>query len=353
MANRPIIYTEEQGRGYDVSKGWQDGFIADGQLASDILSNSITTGGQTVVAGCIASPTSPTSLTVDIGAGGIYYYGTLDPNPEGDLPADGSTRYMQGQTGATSVTLSTSALSSGQSQWALIEATFAFNDVVRAGDPSGGVLPFYNAANPTSPLQGQGGTGAVLNTEHQAIVSFKVVYGTPATTGSEVPPTADSGYVGLYLIDLSYGQTAITSGDILIAGPSVGTNVPSGYPHAPFLAGLLNSHHNGNPGQAPKINLGTETQGTLPLASVGIVSASYDYPGGTVAANTLDSLLISIPNSPFTSTMTIVVGASVIGLQVGLSATYGGLNLLELFFNNPSNSSVTVPAVTLYFRGIP
>jgi hypothetical protein len=295
--DRPIIYTEEQGRGYDVSKGWQDTFISVGQLCRDILSYAVTyTGGQTVVAGCLGTQSSPASLTIDIGSGGIYALGVCDPSPEGDLPADGTTRFMQGQTAGTAVALSTSALSAGQSQWALVQAIFAFSDIVRAGDPSAGVLPFYNAANPTSPLQGQGGSGALLNTEHQATVSFSVVYGTPATTGSEVPPSAASGHVGLYLIDLAYGQTAITTGEILVAGPSVGTGVPSNYPAAPFLAGLLSSHHNGNPGQAPKVNLATETQGTLPAASLpfSITSGTFTATLTGMASTTTGTINYSV-----------------------------------------------------------
>jgi hypothetical protein len=302
--DRPIIYTEEQARGYDVSKGWQDTFKGIGWLASDLLNYALTTGGQTVVAGCAGTQTSPTSLSINISAGEIYYYGILDPNPEGDLPADGSSRYMQGHTSATTVALSTSALSSGQSQWALVQATFAFVDVVRSGDPSGGVLPFYNAANPTSPLQGQGGSGAVLNTEHQATITFSVVYGTPATTGSQVPPSAATGNVGLYLILLTYGQTTILTGNILVAGPSVGTGVPSNYPVAPFLAGLLSSHHSGNPGQAPKVNLATEVQGTLP-------STNYAVTGSFTATLT----------GPFSTNPTGTIGYTIIGNVVTVYAT--------------------------------
>lgn len=258
--DRPIIYTQENVRGYDTSKGWQDSLKATGQQAGDILGQTIT-----VAAGLAATQNSPAGLSILVGPGSIYQQSALDPTAAGDLPVDGTTHFLQGVSWSTqTVTLSTSALTSGQSQWALVQATFGFVDVIRTGDPSGGVLPFYNSANPSVPLQGQGGSGATLNTERTATVAFKIVYGTPATTGSEVPPSADTGYVGLYLIDLAYGQTAITSGEILLAGPSAGTGVPSNYPQAPFLAGLLSQHHLGIPGQAPKINLATEVQGVLP-----------------------------------------------------------------------------------------
>ncbi len=261
--DRPIWYTLENLRGYDLGKGAQDAFKGSGRQAQDILGQVIT-----VAAGLAATASSPTSLVVNIGVGALYQQAILDPTSAGDLPIDGNTYFLQAIAwAAQQVTLSTSALSSGQSQWALIEATFAFSDIIRSTDPNGGILPFYNASNPTQPLQGQGNSGATLPTERTATVSLKVVYGTPATTGSETPPSADSGYVGLYLIDLAYGQTAITQGEILTAGPSVGTNVPSNYPYAPFLAGLLNQHHKGITGQAPKIDLTAEVQNVLPNAN--------------------------------------------------------------------------------------
>ncbi len=270
--DRPIWYTQENLRGYDLSKGAQDVVKGSGKQAADTLGQTIT-----VVGGLSATASSPTSLVVNIGPGSIYQNAVLDPTAAGDLPADGNTYFLQGIAWAsTALTLSTAALTSGQSQWALIEATFGFSDVIRASDPNGGVLPFYNSANPTSPLQGQGGSGGTLDTERTAIVSLKVVYGTPATTGSEVPPSADSGYVGLYLIDLAYGQSTIAQNQILTAGPSVGTNVPSNYPYAPFLAGLLNQHHKGTAGQAPQIDLTSEVKNVLPNANTTAVTTATD-----------------------------------------------------------------------------
>ncbi|MDA8364059.1 MAG: hypothetical protein M0Z84_09645 [Gammaproteobacteria bacterium] len=284
--DRPIIYTQENIRGYDIAKGWQDALKDAGKEAQGILG-----GTTTVAAGLVATPTSPASLSVNIGTGSIFEISTLDSSAAGDLPVDGGSYFMQGVLWSTqAVALSTSALASGQSQYALIQATFGFVDVVRAGDPNAGVLPFYNSANPSVPLQGQGGSGAVLNTERTATVVLSVVYGTPATTGSEVPPNAAANNIGLYLIDLTYGQTTIVAGNILVAGPSVGTGVPSNYPYAPFLAGLLNSHHSGNPGQAPKIQLAAEVQGILPTGNLPftVLSGSFQatLTGFTAAVTT-------------------------------------------------------------------
>ena len=141
-------------------------------------------------------------------------------------------------------------------------------------------------------------TGATQDTERQAGIAISVLAGTAATTGSEVPPTPSSGAVGLYLIDLTYGQTQITSGEILVAGPSVGLNVPSNYPQAPFIRGLLTnnpadsfSHHLGISGHAPKVSLTREVQGLLPLANILNLSLAHgecvlSYVGSTSIALT-------------------------------------------------------------------
>ena len=338
--DRPIIYTQEQVRGYDTSKGWQDSLKATGQQAGDILGQTIT-----VAAGLAATQNSPAGLSILVGPGSIYQQSALDPTAAGDLPVDGTTHFLQGVSWSTqTVTLSTSALTSGQSQWALVQATFGFLDVIRTGDPSGGVLPFYNSANPSVPLQGQGGSGATLNTERTATLTLSVVYGTPATTGSQVPPSASANNVGLYLILLTYGQTTITTGQILVAGPSVGTGVPSNYPYAPFLAGLLNAHHSGNAGQAPQIDLTKEVKNILPAANL-----------PNPIPNLPITLLYSVTGS-FTATLTGFSGTAPTIRCVYTVAIPGGKvpgpnSVVTLFL--PTSASGTSNSANFGLTGIP
>ncbi len=192
------------------------------------------------------------------------------------------------------VTLSTTGIAAGQSQWHLIEAQFSQSDVIRSGDPNGGLLYLYNSTTPTSPFEGPNGDGATTPTERQGLVTIQVITGSPATTGSETPPSPSEGWTPLYLVDLSYGQTTIIQSEIHQAGPSVGTGVPDNYQAAPFLAGLTNSHHGGVAGQAPQIKLASEVQGTLPMANLpvsdtyGEIAAMQIYasnPNGHVAGN--------------------------------------------------------------------
>ncbi len=288
--NRTIYYSGEQLRSFDLLWSERDSLAA-------LSSLEIMLAGQTttVVNGLTAAQTSPTSLSVTLTQGIIAQQGVMDSTSFGSLSADADVVQQIGFAAAQSVLFTTAGLSAGQSRWALIEAQFAQVDVIRPGDPTGGLLNYYNSANPTQPLQGPGGNGQTQSTERQATISVRVVYGSPATTGSEVPPNVDSGWVGLYLVDLTFGQSTITTGQILVAGPSVGANVPSNYPVAPFMAGLLNAHHNGAAGQAPQIDLTAEVKNTLPLTrlpasntiggGLAVFKLHAGNPNGSVAGN--------------------------------------------------------------------
>jgi hypothetical protein len=282
MVNRPIIYAQEQTRSYDFLSLARDVLYSLGEQIGDGLGSSIA-----VVSGLAATADSPADLKVNIAAGRIYQIAEIDATAYGTLAQDTDTTYQQGFAAAQTLTLSTSGLAAGQSRWALIQATFTQTDAIPSDDPNSGVLNYWNVSNPSVPLVGPGGGGTPQNTSRTGVCTLSVVYGAVATTGSEAPPNPSSNNVPLYLVDLAYGQTQITNVEILVAGPSVGTNVPSNYPQAPFLAGLLSAHHDGKAGQAPQIDLTKEVQGTLPLThlpgssanSGGGISVCYAYAG--------------------------------------------------------------------------
>lgn len=271
--DRSIIYTQEQPRTFDVLWAWRDTLFALAYLEQDLA--GATTA---VVSGVVATASSPASLVLHLSAGRIYEQAPIDATQYGSIPADTDLVMQQGYAAAQAVTLTTSGLSSGQSRWALIEVAFSQVDVVRANDPTGGLLYYWNSDNPTVPFQGPGGNGQVQDTERQGVATIQVIYGSVATSGAEVPPSPSAGYVPLYLVDLAFGQTTVVQGQIIVAGPSVGANVPGNYPYAPFLAGLLNSHHNGTPGQAPKIKM-IELANVSSAAAGSGISAGYSYAG--------------------------------------------------------------------------
>lgn len=287
--DRATLYTQEQLRSFDLLILQKHALKAVAGLAVSLLG-----GTQTLLSGLGATATSPASLTINLAQGWIYKQASVDATTWGALPVDNTVVEQQGYAAAQPIALSTQALNAGQSQWILIQGNFAPVDEVAPGDPTGGLIYYYNSANPSQPFQGPNNSGSPQNTERAATVSIAALAGAPATTGSEVPPTPTTGWVPLYLIDLTFGQTTITSGQILVAGPSVGINVPSNYPNAPFIRGLVTgnpadsiSHHLGIPGHAPKIDLATETQGHLSFSNLtfpGFTSGSVIFFNGTTFA---------------------------------------------------------------------
>lgn len=274
-------------RDFDFVQGAHDVLVALAGLASDVTSGL----PYTVLGGLVASQAVAPSLTINISAGRIYQFASSDLVGVGSIPQDLNTIVQQGFNPAQSLTLV--APSSGQSQWNLVQAQFSQVDAVRTNDPNGGIVPFYNAANPTQPTLNS------INTVRKGVCVLQVVTGSAATTGSEVPPNPTNGWVPLYMIDLAGGQTQITTSQIISCGPSVGTGVSSNYPSAPFLAGLLASHHSGRAGQAPQIKLASEVQGILPYANMSAVrtllNSNLTVYVATTGSDTNTGLTPSVP----------------------------------------------------------
>lgn len=293
--NRTILSTAQGGRSFDFVSFEHDAMLALAQLAADVIGSTSTALG-----GFAATPDGPADLSINLAAGSIYQLAEADATADGAIVIDTTQILQQGLAAAQKVTL-TAPATGGQSQWNLIQAQFSQVDQVRANDPNGGVVPFFNSVNPNSP------TFSSVNTERVGAVVIQVIKGAAATTGSEVPPTPTSGFVPLYLVDLANGQTQITTGEILTAGPSVGTNVPSNYPAAPFLKGLAQlanqtltpvsvtgTNHTFATADAAELlersNSGTVMEDTLPGTSLGVLPARW----ATVIKNTDSSALYRV-----------------------------------------------------------
>lgn len=166
-------------------------------------------GSGTVVDGLACLPTSPASLTVTIAPGSITQLNTVDATAYGSLAADVTDQIVK--TGinlqATPFTLSAPA-SSGQSINYLIEAAFSESDT----NPV--VLPYVNAANPTQPYSGPNNSGTAQNTQRIQRVQLQVKPGAAAAAGTQTTPAVDAGWVGLYVVTVNYGQSAISSANI-------------------------------------------------------------------------------------------------------------------------------------------
>lgn len=178
-----------------------------------------TLGSTPVVDGLACLPTAPASLTVSIGPGSITIPTTIDATPFGSIAADASDPLVKMgiNTTSTSFTLAAPA-TSGQSINYLIQASLLESDAVPI------VLPYYNAANPAQPFSGPNNTGTAQNTQRLQRVQLQLKPGFPANAGTQATPTIDSGWLGLYVVTVSYGQSQLTQSSI----------VP--LPAAPFVA---------------------------------------------------------------------------------------------------------------------
>lgn len=185
-----------------------------GMLAQEMFGTSTTASGF----GC--TPTSPATLSVLVAPGRLYSLQATDPLQYSTLPADTTDLIVKQGILNTSSTLACPApATSGQSVNYLIEV--AFEEI----DTNPVVLPYYNSANPSQPFSGPNNSGSANYTSRQDTVLIQAKAGTPATTGTQVTPAPDAGYVGLWVVTVAYGQTTITSGNI------------SQYSGAPLLGG--------------------------------------------------------------------------------------------------------------------
>jgi len=184
-------------------------------------------GMTNIVNNFTVTPTTPASLAIVLGMGEIYQAENLEATQWSNLQPNSETILKQGILHAP-VTIGINPPSTGGfSQVYLIEVGYADSDTGSV------VLPYYNSATPSSPFQGPGGSGFSNNTTRLGTVVYQAKAGIAAATGTQVAPSADAGYVGIYTVTVANGQSTITSGNISIIGtapfiPVTLPNVPAG-----------------------------------------------------------------------------------------------------------------------------
>lgn len=202
----------------------KDAMISVAKLSSAVL------GTSTIANGFAVTPTGPASLQVACAPGEIYSMASIDALAFSSLPADTTHAILKQGILLDGVTLSCPVPgTTGQSINYLIQVTYQDTDSTPV------LLPYYNSANPALPYSGMGNNGLTQNTVRKGSAIVAVKAGASATTGSQVTPAPDAGYIGLYVVTVAFGQTTITA-------PSI-----SQYASAPLLpSGLLQSIQNGN-----------------------------------------------------------------------------------------------------------
>jgi hypothetical protein len=201
--DRTIVYPGAIPLDTDLLTIQRNAMVSLGALAT------MTLGTGTIVDGLACMPTAPASLVVQVGGGSITQLSTVDQNAFGSLPADLSPLVKIGVSLQTQSFTLTTPTTSGQSVNYLIQAT------LQEADVSPVVLPYYNASNPAQPYSGPTNSGVAQNTKRMQAVQLQLKAGAAAPTGAQVTPPVDTGWVGLYVITVNYGQTAIGLSNII------------------------------------------------------------------------------------------------------------------------------------------
>ena len=214
--DRNIVYPGSIPLDTDMLSVNRNVMVALGYLAQAVM------GGSTVVDGLTCSPTAPASMSLTVGPGSITQTLVIDALSYGSLPADTSDPLVKMGINTTATTFTLGApTGSGQAINYLIEAS------LEESDANPVVLPYYNAANPTQPYSGPNNAGTAQNTQRIQRVALQLKPGAAANIGSQTTPPVDTGWVGLYVVVVSYGQIAVTAANI------------STLPTAPFLTWKL------------------------------------------------------------------------------------------------------------------
>lgn len=201
--DRQIIFPGQIPLETDLLSTNKNALLALGFLAQDVL------GLNTLASGLGCAPTSPAGMSVQIAPGRLYSLQNVDDTAYSSLAADlVHTVLKQGIMLDADTLALTAPSTSGHSVNYLIEA--AFSEV----DAESVLLPYYNSSNPAQPYSGPNNTGVSQYTKRKGTITLVAKPGIAATTGSQTTPAPDSGYVGLWVVTVAYGQSSIVAGNI-------------------------------------------------------------------------------------------------------------------------------------------
>jgi hypothetical protein len=275
----------------DLLKTNQNTMVAIAKIAEAILGTSIALDGLAV------TPTSPASLNVLVGAGQIFALENLEATVWSSLPSDISHSIVKQGIALDAQTFGiTPPVTTGYSQVFLVEVQYADLD---AGST---VLPYYNSANPAAAFSGPGNSGTAQNTVRRGIVATQIKAGTAATTGTQVAPTADAGWTGIYTVTVANGATTITSGNISVLATAPFINpklpaVPAGVQSGKWLFGVDTGSADAMvvalnpapaalvPGLCVRVKKGSSPNATTtPTLNVGLGANTVKRSGGAACA---------------------------------------------------------------------
>lgn len=201
--DRKIFYASQIPLSAQFLQSERNTQVAIGKIAEAVF------GTSTIVDGLHCSGMTPASLTIQIGPGHIFELENVDGNAFGSLLADVSHSIikMGVNLDVTEFTL-TPPETAGQAVDFLVQAQLYEYD----GDPL--VLPYVNSANPSVPFTGPSNSGISQPTTRKCAVFLSIKSGVAATSGTQVTPSPDPGYVGLYSVTVPYGATTLDGSNI-------------------------------------------------------------------------------------------------------------------------------------------
>ena len=177
--DRIIVYPGSIPLDTDLLNTNRNTMLAIGALAQATL------GSATVVDGLAVNPTTPASMAVTCGPGSITQFTTVDQNAYGSLAADTTEALLKMGVNLDPLIFNlTAPTTSGQAVNYLLEASFI------EADASPVVLPYYNAASPSTPYLGPTNTGVAQNTVRTQRVQIQLKSGLAASVGSQTTPSA-------------------------------------------------------------------------------------------------------------------------------------------------------------------
>lgn len=203
IIDRNLVYDSSIPLSTDILSTNKNAMLGLGYALQDIL------GSATQAAGLACAPTGPATMQVQVGPGRIYSLQNIDNTAYADIAADTTHQVVKQGISLNNVLLSCPApTTTGFSINYLIEASFSEVDGQNI------VLNYYNSVNPAVPFSGVENNGIPQPTVRQGLITLTAKAGIPATTGTQITPAADSGFIGLYVVTVAFGASTIVSGNI-------------------------------------------------------------------------------------------------------------------------------------------
>lgn len=244
--DRQTAYSGQVPRTLDLLMAEQNTMVGLAKLAAAVF------GAATLVDAFTVTPTTPASLNVLLTPGSIYQIEDLEATTWSSVAADTAHTILKQGILLDPVTFGiTPPGTVGFSQAFLVQVQY--QDL----DTGSLVLPYYNASDPSSPFAGPGDSGTAQNTVRKGAVAAQIKAGAAASTGTQVAPTPDAGWTGLFVITVANGASSITSGNI------------TAYSGAPFLQ---------SNGYLPQIPAGVQNSSWTAFSDTGSADALVIAP---------------------------------------------------------------------------